>query len=78
LVRETKATGHCSLVISNYDGDIPYVSDPVTGNHHDMGKLAESESEKGFIGTDCITTPIRKPKHRDLRISEKECNALTT
>jgi hypothetical protein len=42
-----------------------------------MGKLADSESEKGFIGTDCITTPIRKPKHRDLHISEKKCNALT-
>lgn len=27
-----KTTGHGSLVIANYDGDILYVSDPVTGN----------------------------------------------
>jgi DDE superfamily endonuclease/Helix-turn-helix of DDE superfamily endonuclease len=82
-----KTTGHGSLVISNYDGDIIYVSDPVTGNRHDMGKLSDSESEKilkaaggvfgdkGFIGTDYITTPVRKPKHRELYIREKEYNA---
>lgn len=82
-----KTTGHGSLIIANYDGDIIYVSDPVPGNRHDMGKLAHSESEKilkaaggvfgdkGFIGTDYITTPIRKPKHRELYIREKEYNA---
>jgi hypothetical protein len=82
-----KTTGHGSLVITSYDGDILYVSDPVTGNRHDMGKLSDSESEKilkaaggvfgdkGFIGTDYITTPIRKPEHRELYIREKEYNA---
>jgi hypothetical protein len=82
-----KTTGHGSLIITNYDGDILYVSDPVTGNRHDMGKLADSESEKilksaggvfgdkGFIGTDYITTPVRKPKHRELYIREKEYNS---
>jgi hypothetical protein len=82
-----KTTGHGSLIISNYDGDILYVSDPVTGNRHDMGKLSDSESEKilkaaggvfgdkGFIGTDYITTPVRKPEHRELYIREKEYNA---
>jgi len=82
-----KTTGHGSLIITNYDGDILYVSDPVTGNRHDMGKLADSESEKilraaggvfgdkGFIGTDYITTPVRKPGHRELYIREKEYNA---
>jgi hypothetical protein len=82
-----KTTGHGSLIISNYDGDILFVSDPVTGNRHDMGKLADSESErilkaaggvfgdKGFIGTDYITTPIRKPEHRELYIREKEYNS---
>lgn len=82
-----KTTGHGSLIIVNYDGDIIYVSDPVTGNQHDMGKLADSESEKilkaaggvfgdkGFIGTDYITTPVRKPKNRELYIREKEYNA---
>ena len=45
-----------------------------------MGKLADSESEKilkaaggvfgdkGFIGTDYITTPVRKPETRELYI----------
>jgi hypothetical protein len=82
-----KTTGHGSLIVANYDGDIIYVSDPVTGNRHDMGKLADSESEKilkaaggvfgdkGFIGTDYITTPVRKPKHRTLYIREQEYNA---
>jgi hypothetical protein len=79
-----KTTGHGSLIITNYDGDILYVSDPVTGNRHDMGKLSGSEPEgilkaaggvfgdKGFIGTDYITTPIRKPEHRELYIREKK------
>jgi len=86
-----KTTGHGSLIIiiiiTNYDGNILYVSDPVTGNRHDMGKLANSESEKilkaaggvfgdkGFIGTDYITAPIRKPEHRELYIREKEYNS---
>jgi hypothetical protein len=38
--------------MSNYDGDILYVSDPVTGNRHERGTLADSESEKGLIGID--------------------------
>lgn len=82
-----KTTGHGSLVITDYDGDILYVSDPVTGNRHDMGKLADSDSEKilkaaggvfgdkGFIGTDYITTPVRKPESRELYIREKEYNS---
>jgi hypothetical protein len=82
-----KTTGHGSLIVTNYDGDILYVSDPVTGNRHDMGKLAGSESEKvlkaaggvfgdkGFIGTDYITTPVRKPEHRELYVRENEYNA---
>jgi len=82
-----KTTGHGSLIISNYDGDIIFVSDPVTGNRHDMGKLSGSASEKilkaaggvfgdkGFTGTDYITTPVRKPEHRELYIREQEYNA---
>src|SRR5260370_16689790 len=82
-----KTTGHGSLVITNYDAHILYVSDPVTANRHAMGKLAGSASEsilkaaggvfgdKGFIGTDYITTPVRKPEHRELYIREKEYNA---
>ena len=29
---------------------------------------------KGFAGTDCITTPVRKPKKRELYIREHEYN----
>jgi transposase len=51
-----------------------------------MGKLKDSECEKilkqagvvigdkGFIGTDYITTPVRKPKKRELYIREREYN----
>jgi DDE superfamily endonuclease len=81
-----KTTGHGSLIITNLSGRIIYVSDPVTGNHHDMEKLKASECEtilraaggvfgdKGFIGTDYITTPIRKPKSRELYIREHQYN----
>lgn len=81
-----KTTGHGSLIITNLQGRVIFVSDPVTGNQHDMGKLKGSAAEKilkkaagvfgdkGFIGTDYITTPIRKPKSRNLLEWEKEWN----
>jgi DDE superfamily endonuclease len=65
---------------------ITFVSEPVTGNRHDMAKLKGSEVEKvlkkaggvfddkGFIGTDYITTPIRKPEFRKLVQWEHEWN----
>lgn len=73
-----KTTGHGSLIVANLQGRITFVSEPVTGNQHDMAKLKESAVEKvlkeaggvfgdkGFIGTDYITTPIRKPECREL------------
>ena len=81
-----KATGHGSLIITNLAGRITFVSEPVTGNQHDMAKLKGSEAEKilknaggvlgdkGFIGTDYITTPIRKPECRELLSWEHEWN----
>jgi hypothetical protein len=81
-----KTTGHGSLVITNLQGRVIYISDPVTGNQHDMRKLKGSASEKilkkaggvfgdkGFIGTSYITTPIRKPQFRKLLDWEKEWN----
>ena len=63
-----------------------FVSDPVTGNQHDMAELSGSDAEKilkkaggvfgakGFIGTDYITTPIRKPECRTLLQWEHEWN----
>jgi len=81
-----KTTGHGSLIITNRSGDITFVSEPVPGNRHDMAKLRESGCEsilkaaggvvgdKGFIGTDYITTPVRKPEDRDLCIREHDYN----
>jgi hypothetical protein len=82
-----KTTGHGSLIITNLQGRITFVSEPVTGNRHDMAKLKGSDVEKilkkaggvfgdkGFIGTDYITTPIRKPKRRRLLQWQHEWNS---
>lgn len=81
-----ETTGHGSLVITDLTGRVTYVSEPVAGKHHDMAKLAESQCEtilkaaggvfgdKGFIGTDYITTPIRKPANRELLVREDDYN----
>jgi DDE superfamily endonuclease/Helix-turn-helix of DDE superfamily endonuclease len=81
-----KTTGHGSLIVVNFQGRITFVSEPVTGNQHDMAKLKGSDTEKilkkaggvfgdkGFIGTDYITTPIRKPQCRELLQWEHEWN----
>jgi hypothetical protein len=81
-----KTTGHGSLIVVNLEGRITFVSEPVTGNQHDMAKLKGSTVEKilkkaggvfgdkGFIGTDYITTPIRKPECRELLQWEHEWN----
>ena len=81
-----KTTGHGSLVITNLHGRAIFVSEPVSGNRHDMAKLKGSDIEKilktaggvfgdtGFIGTDYITTPIRKPQCRKLLQWEHEWN----
>ena len=82
-----KTTGHGSLIVTNLEGRITFVSEPVTGNRHDMAKLKGSAVEvilkkaggvfgdKGFIGTDYITTPIRKPTCRKLLEWENEWNS---
>jgi hypothetical protein len=41
-----KTTGHGSLIITNLRGRVVYISDPVTGNQHDMGKLKGAAAEK--------------------------------
>lgn len=82
-----KTTGYGSLIITNLAGRITFVSEPVAGKHHDMAKLVGSECEmilklagdaigdKGFIGTDYIITPVRKPKDRDLYMREHDYNS---
>ena len=84
--RKYKTTGHGSLIVTNLQGRITFVSEPVTGNKHDMAKLKGSAvaeilkkaggvfGDKGFIGTDYITTPIRKPECRELLQWEHEWN----
>src|ERR1700678_3320334 len=81
-----KTTGHGSLIITNLAGRVTFVSGPVPGNQHDMAKLKGTECEtilkraggvigdKGFIGTDYITTPVRKPEDRELYICEHDYN----
>jgi hypothetical protein len=81
-----KTTGHGSLIITTRFGRVTFVSEPVAGKEHDMAKLKESECEmilklagdaigdKGFIGIDYIITPVRKPKGRDLSMSEHDYN----
>lgn len=81
-----KTTGHGSLIVTNLSGRVTYVSEAVAGKHHDMAKLAGSECEKilraaggvfgdkGFIGTDYITTPVRKPAERELSTREEDHN----
>lgn len=81
-----KTTGHGSLVVTTLSGRVTFVSAPVTGNRHDMTKLTGTDAEtilkaaggvfgdKGFIGTDYITTPIRKPTYRDLLDWEQQWN----
>ena len=41
-----KTTGHGSLIVTNLQGRITFVSEPVTGNRHDMAKLKGSAVEK--------------------------------
>ena len=81
-----QTTGHGSLVITTLAGRVTFVSEPVPGKDHDMAKLKDSESErilkaaggvcgdKGFIGTDYITTPVRKPQDRELYEREHDYN----
>jgi DDE superfamily endonuclease len=81
-----KTTGHGSLIVTTLTGRVSFVSEPVPGNQHDMAELTGSECEmilklagdvvgdKGFIGTDYIITPVRKPKDRDLSVSEQDYN----
>jgi hypothetical protein len=81
-----KTTGHGSLIITNLAGRVTYVSEVVAGKHHDMTKLTGSEcqkilkaaggafGDKGFIGTDYITTPVRKPIERELSTREEDYN----
>lgn len=77
-------TGHNHQFVSDLDGRLIYISDPLTGNTHDAKAVTDTGlrdiidlpntiADKGYIGTGAIT-PIRKPVHRDLLQWEKEFN----
>ena len=81
-----KTTGFNGQAISNLRGDLLFVSEPVTGNNHDMTALAETETadvmaaafsgigDKGYQGSGFIT-PFKKPQGRKLLDWQKEFNA---
>lgn len=81
-----KTTGFNSQLIANPSGDAMFISEPVTGSHHDMSALKETGTaeiisnalngigDKGYQGSGYIT-PIKKPASRELSDSEKEYNA---
>lgn len=77
-----KTTGVNVQVACSIYGRLSWISDPVTGNHHDNYCLGDSGAlltmnpenwmgDKGYIGNEMIT-PIRKPAHRKLLDWEKE------
>ena len=81
-----KTTGFNGQAISNLRGDLLFVSEPVTGNNHDMTALAETETadvmaaafsgigDKGYQGSGFIT-PFKKPQGGKLLDWQKEFNA---
>jgi hypothetical protein len=79
-----KTTGMNVQVACTLDGELAWISDPIDGNRHDTYCLNEFEvlvgrnpanwlGDKGYIGNG-VTTPIRKPAHRELVDWEKEFN----
>lgn len=79
-----KTTGYNVQIVVDLDGTIVWISDPVTGNHHDVYGLNASGvldtvdpsrwlGDKGYIGTG-IYTPIRKPADRGLTDEEEAFN----
>ena len=80
-----KTTGYSVQVVVDVTGRIEWISDPTTGNRHDVYCLQASGvldtvdvgkwmGDKGYIGLGMIT-PIRKPADRALTDEEKAFNA---
>lgn len=79
-----KTTGLNVQVACELNGTLSWISDPIDGARHDTFALRESGvldtmqpnlwiGDKGYVGND-MTTPIKKPTHRDLLDWEKEYN----
>jgi transposase len=81
-----KKTGFNGQAIASLRGDLLFVSEPVTGNNHDMTALAETGTadimaaafsgigDKGYQGSGLIT-PFKKPQGGELLYWQKEFNA---
>lgn len=79
-----KTTGHNHQVITNTNGDVLWISDPLDGCVHDAKAFKETGlvekldlnntvADKGYIGLG-ITTPKRKPRNGELTMSDKDLN----
>jgi hypothetical protein len=79
-----KTTGLNVQVACTIYGKLAWVSDPITGNHHDNYCLGESDvlagmnstnwmGDKGYVGNDMIT-PFKKPAGGELLDWQKEFN----
>jgi hypothetical protein len=78
-----KTTGHGSLIITNLQGRVTFVSGPVAGNQHDMAKLKGSDAEKILknagessatrVSSGLITSPPRSAS----RNAVSSCNGNT-
>jgi hypothetical protein len=80
-----KTTGVNVQVSCSIYGRLSWISDPVTGNHHDNYCLSDSEAllamnpgnwigDKGYVGNDMIT-PFKKPAGGELLNWQKEFNS---
>jgi hypothetical protein len=80
-----KTTGVNVQVACTVYGRLSWISDPVTGNHHDNYCLGDSEvlltmdpanwmGDKGYVGNDMIT-PFKKPAGGELLEWQKEFNS---
>ncbi|HEY4152599.1 MAG TPA: transposase family protein [Pseudolysinimonas sp.] len=79
-----KTTGLNLQVACTIYGKLAWISDPITGNHHDNYCLGESDvltgmdpknwmGDKGYIGNDMLT-PFKKPAGGELLDWQKEYN----
>lgn len=81
-----KTTGHNFQVVSDLEGNVLAVSEPVPGSRHDMAALKETAfdlllglagdviADKGYQGSGYVT-PVKKPKGGELLMREKEYNS---
>lgn len=79
-----KTTGHNVQVVTNVEGNLCFISDPVPGNRHDKKAIEESGTldviditnavaDKGYQGTDAMI-PKKKPQNGELTDADKEYN----